>query len=64
MEREIIIENENFEEEAKLYKKMHLMLFAKVADAIEMLENGDEVLRAAHILKCAQLECEEVYINA
>ena len=50
------------------YKKMYFTLFNKVTDAIDMLEDtGDIKLKkvsdAIEILKDAQIECEDIYIN-
>ena len=50
------------------YKKMYFTLFNKVNDAIDMLEDtGDIKLKkvsdAIEILKDAQIECEDIYIN-
>ena len=50
------------------YKKMYFTLFNKVTDAIDMLEDtGDIKLKkvsdAIEILKDAQIECEDIYID-
>ena len=50
------------------YKKMYFTLFNKVTDAIILLEDEsdirfDNVSIAIEILKNAQIECEDVYIN-
>lgn len=50
------------------YKRMYFTLFNNVTDAINLLEDtGDiklnKVSEAIEILKNAQIECEEIYIN-
>lgn len=43
-----------------LYKKMYLLLFNRITDALKALKNCDYD-RAAGILREAQIEAEEVY---
>lgn len=45
-----------------LYKKLYLRLFNAVSDAINSLEDFDAVA-CLRILKCAQSECEEIFIS-
>lgn len=44
------------------YKKMYKTLFNAVTDAIEHLHYGN-VLNAEVVLKQAQLDCEEIYLQ-
>ena len=44
------------------YKKMYLRLFNYVTDALRELEKG-ETEKAREILKKAQIETEDLYIN-
>ena len=48
--------------EDKLYKKMYLHLFNAVTDALEI--SGEHPDRMKHILKAAQLDCEQIFITA
>ena len=48
-------------QEEKIYKDMYLRLFNAVSDALELLEK--EPGRAVFMLKAAQQECEEMYIQ-
>ena len=50
------------------YKKMYFTLFNKVTDAIILLEDESDtrfenVSIAVEVLKNAQIECEDIYIN-
>ena len=45
-----------------LYKKLYFRLFNAVSDAVKALEDYDAVA-CLRILKRAQSECEEIYIN-
>lgn len=50
------------------YKKMYFTLFNKVTDAIILLEDENDikfekVSIAVEVLKNAQIECEDIYIN-
>ena len=49
-------------EDLSLYKKMYLHLFNHVTDAIRLLENS-QFDKAATLLKRAQCECEDLYIE-
>ena len=44
------------------YKKMYLRLFNYVTDALRELEKG-EIEKACEILKQAQIETEDLYVN-
>ena len=46
-----------------VYQKMYGRLFGRVTDAIELLEKGENKA-AAELLKNAQRETEEMYINS
>ena len=48
--------------EEKLYKKMYCELFNSVTKALEEIETSPNV--AEIILKSAQLNCEQMYIEA
>lgn len=45
-----------------MFKKMYLLLFNRITDAIEALERGDTA-QAKSILIRAQQDAEEVYIE-
>ena len=45
------------------YKSMYLKLFNAITDAIKELEMGSRK-NAAAVLKTAQAECEEIYLQA
>lgn len=42
------------------YKKMYLRLFNAITDALKLLE---EESKAAEILKTAQIDCEEMFMD-
>ena len=44
-----------------IYEKMYLELFNAVTDALKLLEEESE---ASVLLKKAQMECEQIYIEA
>lgn len=44
-----------------MFKRMYLLLFKRITEAIEILEQGDTA-RARAILICAQQEAEELYL--
>ena len=44
-----------------MFKKMYLVLFNRITDALEALEHGDRA-RAMDILVRAQQDTEELYI--
>ena len=46
-----------------LFKTLYFTLFAKVSDAIELIENG-EYEAAKEFLIEAQNECEDIYIDS
>lgn len=51
------------------YKKMYFTLFNNVTDAINLLEDTEyiklkKVSDAIEILKNAQIECEDIYIDS
>lgn len=46
-----------------VYKKMYLRLFNQVTDAIELLKQNRRV-EAVNTLIDAQLECEDLFIEA
>ena len=46
----------------KIYKKMYLRMFNAVTTAIERFQ--DEPDKAVLLLQAAQIECENMYINA
>ena len=62
MKKEVKITNEDFEAEAKLYKKMYFKLFGSVTDAIQMVDEKNDVSAFCKILKHAQSDCEELFI--
>ena len=45
-----------------MFKKMYLLLFNRITDAIEAIERGDAA-RAKTVLICAQQDAEELYIE-
>ncbi len=45
-----------------MFKRMYLLLFNRITDAIEALQRGDSA-KARTILICAQQEAEELYIE-
>ena len=49
-------------QEELIYKKMYLKLFNAVSDALLVLEA--EPVAAEEMLKQAQLECEELFLDA
>ena len=62
MDNHIIKPNIDFKQEADMYKSMYLKLFNSVTDALKLLDENDNIFKASHILKQAQLDCEEIYI--
>ncbi len=46
-----------------LFKTLYFTLFAKVSDAIELLEKG-EYEEAKNLLIKAQNECEDIYMDS
>ena len=42
------------------YRKMYLHLFNAVTDALQLMDKGS---KAADILRTAQCDCEEIYID-
>ncbi len=49
--------------EMSLFRKLYFFLFAKVSDAIELLEKG-ECEEAKELLIKVQNECEDIYIDS
>ena len=61
----ILVEKKNIESkmnENNLYKEMYFILFAKVSDAIDLLEKG-YTEEAIKLLKEAELLTEDMYIQ-
>ncbi len=48
--------------EETMYKKMYLLLFNRVTDALRELERGNAD-RARELLMTAQRDCEELYLR-
>lgn len=62
MEREVKIESKDFEAEAKLYEKMYFKLFGSITDAIQMIDEKNDISALCKILKQSQIDCEELFI--
>jgi hypothetical protein len=61
--------DEIFAGDDKLYKKMYLSLFNEVTEVIEVLRQTDDppqnrVTAAQALLRNAQRECEDIFIEA
>lgn len=47
-----------------VYKQMYLKLFNAVTDALTQLEENGSLIDAINILKQAQIDCEEIYLDS
>ena len=45
-----------------MFKKMYLLLFRRVTDAIEAIEHGDSMLAKTLLIRALQ-EAEDIYIE-